>query len=132
MNTKTGRILSATGVVACLLIAASLAWAHREHDYGYRQRHVHPYRPAVAIVPPVVRYRYAPAPVYYAPPPAYAAAPAYYAPPPVGHAPAGTIGGAAVGAAIGSGLGHGNRRTAAIAIGSVIGAVIGGQLAAGR
>ncbi len=143
MNTKTRRTLSVSGVIACLLVAASPAWAHHEAYYGYGPRHVHPYRPAVLWVPPVVRYRYAPAPVYYAPPPVYVPAPTYYAPPPAygpapayygppAYAPAGTIGGAVVGAAIGSGLGQGNGRTAAIAIGSVVGAVLGGQLAGGR
>lgn len=132
MNTKTRRTLSVTGIVASLLIAASPAWAHHESHYGYGPRHAHPYRPAVVVVPPVVRYRYAPAPVYYVPPPAYVPAPAYYGPPPVAYAPLGAIGGAVAGAAIGSGLGQGNGRTAAIAIGSVVGAVIGGQLGAGR
>jgi len=145
MNTKTRRTLPVTAIVACLLIAASPAWAHPEHHYGYGPRYVHPYRPAVVVFPPVVRYRYAPAPVYTIPPPAYVPAPAYYGPPPayiqapayyeppaVAYAPLGAIGGAVAGAAIGSGLGQGNGRTAAIAIGSVVGAVIGGQLGAGR
>ena len=133
MNTKTLRTLSATGIVASLLIGASPAWAHHERHYGHGPRHVHPYRPAVVVVPPVVRYGYAgyvPAPVYYARPPAYVPAPAYYGAP--AYAPLGAIGGAVAGAAIGSGLGQGNGRTAAIAIGSVVGAMIGGQWAAGR
>lgn len=133
MNRNTRRALYVTGIVASLLIGASPGWADQGRHYGQGPRHVHPYRAAVPWVPPVVRYRYAPAPVYYAPPPVYVPAPAsYYGPPPVVYAPVGTIGGAVVGAAIGSGVGRGNGRTAAIAIGSVIGAVIGGQLAAGR
>ena len=146
MNANILRTLSVTGIVASLLIAASPAWAHREHHYGYGPGRVYPHRPAVVVVPPAVRYRYAPVPVYhvpptayvpapayYAPPRAYVPAPAYYGPPPVAYAPLGAIiGGAVAGAAIGSGLGQGNGRTAAIAIGSVVGAVIGGQLAAGR
>lgn len=132
MNAKTLRTLSVTGIVASLLIAASTAWAHHERRYGYGPRHVYAYRPAVVVVPQVVRYGYAPAPVYFAPPPAYVPAPAYYGPPPVAYAPLGAIGGAVAGAAIGSGLGQGNGRTAAIAIGSVVGAMIGGQWTAGR
>jgi hypothetical protein len=133
MNAKTLRTLSATGLVASLLLAASPAWAHHEHHYGHGPRYVYySYRPAVVVAPPMVRYGYAPAPVYYGPPPAYVPAPAYYGPPPVAYAPWGTIGGAVAGAAIGSGLGQGNGRTAAIAVGSVVGAVIGGQLTAGR
>ena len=135
MNAKILRTLSATGAVAALLIGASPAWAHDgryERHFAYGPRYVHPYRPAVVVVPPVVRYRYAPAPVYYAPPPAYVPAPAYYGPPSVAYVPLGAFGGAVAGAAIGSGLGRGNGRTAAIAIGSVVGAVIGDQLTAGR
>ena len=135
MNAKILRTLSATGAVAALLIAASPAWAHDgryERHFGYGPRHVQRYRPALVVVPPVVRYRYAPAPVYYAPPPAYVPAPAYYGPPSVAYVPLGAFGGAVAGAAIGSGLGRGNGRTAAIAIGSVVGAVIGDQLTAGR
>ncbi len=150
MNAKILRTLSATGAVAALLIGASPAWAHDgryERHFGYGPRYVQPYRSAVVVVPPVVRYRYAPAPVYYAPPRAYVPvpapayygpprayvpAPAYYGPPRVAYAPLGAIGGAVAGAAIGSGLGRGNGRTAAIAIGSVVGAVIGDQLTAGR
>lgn len=155
MNARMLRIMSATGAVAALLFGASPAWAHDgryERQFGYGPRHVHRYRPALVVVPPVVRYRYAPAPVYYAPAPvyyapppayvpapayygsprAYVPAPAYYGPPSVAYAPLGAIGGAVAGAAIGSGLGRGNGRTAAIAIGSVVGAVIGDQLTAGR
>ena len=135
MNAKILRTLSATGAVAALLIGASPAWAHDgryERHFGYGPRYVHPYRSAVVVVPPVVRYRYAPTPVYYAPPRAYVPAPAYYGPPRVAYVPLGAIGGAVAGAAIGSGLGRGNGRTAAIAIGSVVGAVIGDQLTAGR
>jgi len=135
MNAKILRTLSATGAVAALLIAASPAWAHDgryRRDFAYGPRYTHPYRSALVVVPPVVRYRYAPAPVYYDPPPAYVPAHAYYGPPSVAYAPLGAIGGAVAGAAIGSGLGRGNGRTAAIAIGSVVGAVIGEQLAAGR
>jgi hypothetical protein len=130
MSAKTLRILSAAGIVASLFFSAGPAWAHYEHRHGHGPRYVHPYRPAVVVIPPVVRYGYAPAPVYYVPPPAYVPAPAYYGRP--AYAPWGTIGGAVAGAAIGSGLGQGNGRTAAIAVGSVVGAVIGGQLAAGR
>ena len=130
MTTNMRRTLSVTGIVASLLIAASPAWA--QHHHGYGPRSVHLYWPAVVVVPPVVRYAYAPPPVYYVAPPVYVPAPAYYGPPPVGYAPLGAIGGAVAGAALGSGLGQGNGRTAAIAIGSVVGAVIGGQLAAGR
>lgn len=135
MNARILRTLSAAGAVAALLIGASPAWAHDgryERHFGYGPRYVHPYRPAVVVVPPVVRYRYAPAPVYYAPPRAYVPAPAYYGPPSVAYVPLGAIGGAVAGAAIGSGLGRGNGRTAAIAIGSVVGAVIGDQLTGGR
>jgi hypothetical protein len=134
MNTSTRRMLSVTAIAASLLIGASPAWAHYEHErhYGYGSRYAHSYRPAVVVVPPLVTYRYAPAPVYYVPPPAYVPAPVYYGPPPVAYAPLGAIGGAVAGAAIGSGLGQGNGRTAAIAIGSVVGAVIGGQLSGGR
>jgi glycine zipper 2TM protein len=135
MNAKTIRNLSVTGIVASLLIAASPVWAHDGyygHHYGYGPWHVYPYRPAVVVVPPTVRYRYAAAPVYYAPQPAYVPAPTYYGPPAVAYAPLGAIGGAVAGAAIGSGLGHGNGRTAAIAIGSVVGAVIGQELTGGR
>ena len=148
MNAKILRTLSATGAVAGLLIAASPAWAHDgryQRDFAYGPRYTHPYRSALVVVPPVVRYRYAPAPVYYVPPPAYVPAhayygsprayvpaPAYYGPPSVAYAPLGAIGGAVAGAAIGSGLGRGNGRTAAIAIGSVVGAVIGDQLTGGR
>ncbi len=148
MNAKMLRTLSATGAVAALLVAASPAWAHDgryERHFAYGARYMHPYRPALVVVPRVVRYRYAPAPVYYVRPPAYVPtpayyesprayvpAPAYYGPPSVAYAPLGAIGGAVAGAAIGSGLGRGNGRTAAIAIGSVVGAVVGEQLAAGR
>jgi hypothetical protein len=135
MNAKILRTLSATGAVAALLTGASPAWAHDgryERHFGYGPRYTHPYRSAVVAVPPVVRYRYAPAPVYYAPPRAYVRAPAYYGPPSVAYVPLGAIGGAVAGAAIGSGLGRGNGRTAAIAIGSVVGAVIGDQLTYGR
>ena len=135
MNAKILRTLSATGAVAALLIGASPAWAHDgryERHFGYGPRYMHPYRSALVVVPPVVRYRYAPAPVYYAPPRAYGPAPAYYGPPSVAYVRLGAIGGAVAGAAIGSGLGRGNGRTAAIAIGSVVGAVIGDQLTAGR
>lgn len=135
MNSKTIRNLSVSGIVTALLMAASPAWAHEGRyvrHIGYGPRYVHPYRPAVVVVPPVVRYRYAPAPVYYVPPRAYVSAPAYYGPPSVAYVPLGAIGGALAGAAIGSGLGHGNDRNAAIAIGSVVGAVIGDQLTAGR
>ena len=55
MNAKTLRTLSATGAVAALLIGASPAWAQYEyygHHYGYGPRYVHPYRPAVVVVPP--------------------------------------------------------------------------------
>jgi len=79
MNVSRRRTLSVTGAVAALLIAASPAWALHEragHHYGYAQRHVHPYRPAVVVVPPVISY--APQPVYYVPPPAYVPAPVYY------------------------------------------------------
>lgn len=79
MNAKVLRTLSATGIVATLLIAASPAWAHHErygHDYGYAPRQVYSYRPAVVMVPPVVSY--APPRVYYVPPPAYVPAPVYY------------------------------------------------------
>ena len=135
MNAKILRTLSATGAVAGLLIAASPPWAHDgrdQRDFAYGPRYTHPYRSALVVVPSVVRYRYAPAPVYHVPPPAYVPAPAYYGPPSVAYAPLGAIGGAVAGAAIGSGLGRGNGRTAAIAIGSVVGAVIGDQLTGGR
>ncbi len=79
MNPKTRRTLSISGIVASLLIAASPAWAqHYERHFGYGPRYVHPYRPAVVVVPPVVRYRYAPPPVYYGSPRAYAPTHAYY------------------------------------------------------
>ena len=148
MNANPLRTLSVSGIVASLFFAASPAWAQHERHlghYGYAPRHVPAFRPAVVVVPPVVRYRYVPAPVYYVAPPAYVTAPAYYAPPrayvpapayygppSVAYVPLGAIGGAVAGAAIGSGLGQGNGRTAAIAVGSVLGATIGGQLAAGR
>lgn len=86
MNVKILRTLSATGIVAFLLIAAGPAWAHYErygHHYGFARRHVHPYRPPVVVVPPLASY--APPPVYYVPPPAYVPAPVYYRFPPRVH-----------------------------------------------
>ena len=78
MNAKTLRTLSVSGAVAALLIAASPAWAHHERHFGHGPRYVHQYRAAVVVAPPVVSYRYAPAPVYYVQRPAYVPAPAYY------------------------------------------------------
>lgn len=75
--------LLALGLVGLALSAATVA-AHPQygHGYGYHHRPYHPPRghgEVVIIQPPV---RYAPPPVYYAPPP-----PVYYAPPPVYYAP---------------------------------------------
>ena len=88
MNAKTLRTLSVSGVVAALLIAASPAWAHYGHHYGYGPRYVFPYRAAVVVVPPVApAYMYASPPAYYAPPSIYVPAPAYYGPPLVRYVP---------------------------------------------
>ena len=144
MKNTTLRAVSVTSAFAALLIAASPAWADRDHRHGYGERFEHRheqyYRPVVIQrVQPV--YGYAPQPVYYAPPPVYAPAPVYYQPAPVYYSePAyyeaprvsnsalGTLGGAVAGAAIGNAVGRGHDRGAAIAIGAVAGALIGGQL----
>ena len=82
MKITTLLTLSVTSAVAILLIAASPAWANNEHErhYGYGERyehrHGHTYRPV--IVRPVIRYGYAPAPVYYLPPRAYVPAPVHH------------------------------------------------------
>ena len=79
MTTNKFRTLSVSSVIACLMIAASPAWARYEPHYGYAPRYAPSYRPAV-VVPQVLAYGYSypPPPGYYVPPPAYVPAPAYY------------------------------------------------------
>lgn len=142
MKIKRIAVLTVTGIIASLTLTTSSAWAHHERHFDYGPRNIYQYRPEVVVVPPAVRYGYAPPPVYYTPPQAYAPAPvsyyrpapsyapppAYYGPPNRAYASLGAIAGAVAGAAIGNTLGQGNDRTAAIAIGSVVGAVIGNQM----
>ena len=87
MSNKTLRILTATSLVAALMIAATPASAHferHERHYGYGERYEQSYRPVIVqprygYAPP--SYGYAQPPMYYASPRAYIPEPDYYRPP---------------------------------------------------
>lgn len=86
MEIGTIRKLSATGLVASLLLGVMPAWAHgRHHGHGHWPKHHHGHRPEVVVMPAPIAY--VPRPTYYyVLPPAYSPRPAYYyGPPPVAY-----------------------------------------------